>query len=328
MRYGGTGNPVNAVKGNGYSSAFNGNRDPFTMASPFQRGMFFMQGQRKRMNVVAILLSLFVPWALFCIVFAILSFSIHFTHPEIAYVLIGLSFLCVVGSSAFFAANAIRKRFTEPAYQPSWYIFIAATSFIAFIAAIAAGEWNYETQLQPYYNLQNLASYKDIDTTNYLGMQLMDAGKIDFTKGTALDLGRSMGFKNHDVYCVAPIVTKGSGDVQSVDFWAVGKNCCSGVSADFHCAGFSDPSATGVIRMMHNEDRPFYRLAVQQAEATYKMTASHPLFFQWVHSADEATDRYRHTGYLNYFLGITSYFLVQGFLTGVTALAFSKLVHL
>jgi hypothetical protein len=326
----GTGNQMNTVQGytnypNAYST-YNGNQDSFAATSPFKRGMFFVQGQRKRMNIVAILLSLFVPWLLFCFVDAVLSFSIHYKQPYFAYILVLLSFLVVVGLSSIFAASAVTKKFSDPTYQPSWYIFIAVTSALAFTLGLFGGEWNYGTHMLPYYDLLNLARYTDIDTNMYLGQQLMDAGQIEFKTGTALDLGRSMGFKNHDVYCVAPIMTKGGG-APSVDFWAVGKNCCSGVSADFHCKGFSDPTASGVIRLMRDADRPFYRLAVQQAEATYKMTANHPLFFEWVHSATEATDTFRHNGYINYILGISAYFLLQGFLTAVTALAFSKLVH-
>merc|ERR1719235_1053110 len=178
--------------------------------------------------------------------------------------------------------------------------------------------------MKPYDDLTHMASYKDVNTNDDLGQQLMDAGQIQFAKGTVLDLSRSMGFKNHDIYCVSPIVTKGSPHQPlSVDFWAVGKNCCSGVSADFHCSGFSDPQNTGVIRLMHDEDRPFYRLAVQQAEATYHLTASHPLFFQWVRDADQATNDYAHRGYYNYFLFIAADFLLQIFLTAVTALAFA-----
>jgi len=323
--YGGLGRqaPSNTVKM--YSDSHNGNQNPFSQTSPFARGMFFMNGQRKRMNIVAILLSLFVPWLLFCFVFAIMSLNIHYKHPALTHALVLVAFLCVVGTSAFFAANAMKKKFSDPAYQPSWYIFIAVTSLVAFLAALFAGNWNYVTYMQPYYDLENLGSYQDIDTTAYLGQQLMDAGQINFKQGTVLDLGRSMGFKNHDIYCVAPIVTKGAGQESSVDFWAVGKNCCSGVSADFHCSGFSDPLALGVIRSMHDEDRPFYRLAVQQAEATYKMTASHPLFFEWVHSAEQATNDFAHNGYYTYFVGIASYFLLQIFFTAVVTLAFSKL---
>jgi len=328
MPYGGTGNPVNASKG--YSGiAYDGKRDPFAAAAQPNRG-FFMQGQRKRMNIVAVLLSLFVPWLLFCFVDAVLSFSIHYRQPLLAYILVVLAFLGVVGTSSIFAAQAVKKKLTDPTYQPSWYIFIAVTALFAFCFGLFAGGYNFETNMQRYYSLENLAQYQDIDTNAYLGQQLMDAGRINFKPGTTLDLGRSMGFKNHDIYCVAPIKSKaGAGDsasaMSSVDFWAVGKNCCSGVSADFHCAGFSDPSALGVIRSMHDEDRAFYRLAVQQAEATYKMTANHPLFFEWVHDADEATNHLATKGYTNYMLCIVSYFMLQGFVTAVVALAFSKL---
>jgi len=280
------------------------------------------------MNIVAILIALFLPWLLFCGVFAILSMNVHYKNPPLAYILVVLSFVLVVGSAAFFAANSLKKKFTDPAYQPSWYIFIAATALLAFVLGLLAGEWNFNCCSQPYYDLQNLASYKDIDTNQYLGQQLMDAGSIDFRNGTVLDITKSMGFKNKDIYCVAPILTGGKASGGSVDFWAVGKNCCSGVQADFHCSGFSDPKAMGVIRSMHDEDRPFYRLAVQQAEATYKITSNHPLFFQWVRNAEEAKNDFQHRGYFNYLVGISAYFLLQIFLVSISALAFAKLVHL
>lgn len=330
MMYGGAGyqNPQNTVKSySNFASTYNANRDPFATSSPLNRGMFFVQGQRRRMNIVAVLISLFLPWLLFCFVYGVLSFSIHYSQPNFAYALLLATFLGVVVATWYLAAKGVRQKLTEPTYQPSWYMFIAVTCLVAFVVAAGAGEWNYINHMQPYYDLQNLARYNDIDTNAFMGQQLMDAGQIDFKQGTALDLSRSMGFKNHEVYCVAPIVTKGTNLQGSVDFWAVGKNCCSGVAADFHCAGFSDPKATGVIRLMKDEDRPFYRLAVQQAEATYKMTASHPLFFEWVHSATEATDNYAHKGHMNYFLGICAYLLIQVFLTATVALAFSKLVH-
>lgn len=311
-----------------YSNTFMSNKDPFAASSPFNKGMFFINGQRRRMNIVAVLLALFVPWLLFCTVYALLCANIRYRRPNLTFTLVVLAFVCVVGLAIYYAWVAVKKKFFEPTYQPSWYVFIAVTCLVAFILAVVAGEWNFTEYMQRYYDLTNLAEYKDINTNDYLGQQLMDAGRIEFQKGTVLDLQRSMGFKNHDIYCVAPIVTKGTAkDGLSVDFWAVGKNCCSGYTSDFHCSGFSDPMATGVIRMMHDEDRPFYRLAVQQAEATYKMTASHPLFFQWVRNADEATDLFSYNGHFNYFVGIAVYFLVQGFFTAVTALAFAKLIH-
>jgi len=322
LEYGGA---PNAPK---FSTMRSGNPHSNALASPFSRDQVFGKGQRKRLNLVAMLIALFVPWLLFCLVNALVSFSLHYTQPFVCNIIVTLAFLGGVGLTTLLAANAMKRKALDPAYQPSWYLFLAGTCFLAFVIGFMSGEWNYENFMQKYYNLQHLSHYQDIDTNVYLGQQLMDAGQINFKKGTGLDLGRSMGFKSHDVYCVAPIVTKNSANkALSMDFWAVGKNCCSGVKADFHCSGFGDPDARGVIRLMHDEDRPFYRLAVQQAEATYKVTATHPLFFEWVHDGQEATDAFSQKGIVYYFLGVCSYFLVQIFLTVVAALSFSKLVH-
>jgi len=289
------------------------------------RNDFFAKGQRKRLNIIAILISLLMPWLLFCFVFAVLSFGLHYTQPSVCYGLALLAFLGGVGLPSLLAANAMKRKLVDPTYQPSWYLFLAGTCLLAFVLGALAGQSNYTTYMLKYYNLKHLAHYTDVDTNAYLGQQLMDAGRIDFKAGTKLDVSRSMGFKNHDEYCVAPIVTGSSTQALSVDFWAVGKNCCSGVAADFHCEGFSDAQASSVVRLMSDVDRPFYRLAVQQAEATYKMTATHPLFFEWVHSEEETMNDFAQRGSVNYFVGICSYFLLQIFLTAATTLLFSKI---
>jgi hypothetical protein len=329
--YGGV--PANGMgKGNtvrGYSNVYSAGREPFSEKSTFDRGMYFVAGARRRLNIVAILISLFVPWLTFCSVSFLLSFKLHYKQPVITDVLTLLIFVFVPCLAAYSAIKAMKNKLLEPGYQPSWYVFIAVTALVAYVLGSVFGNSNFTRNMQPYYNLESLAEYVDIDTNAYLGQQLMDAGRIKFREGTGLRIDRSMGFRNRDEYCVAPIITKATSGVEAVstDFWAVGKNCCSGYSADFHCAGFSDPKATGVIRSMSDADRPFYRLAVQQAEATYKMTAQHPLFFQWVHDADEATDSYKDEGYYKFALGCASHFVLQLFLVGVSALAFAKLVH-
>lgn len=287
--------------------------------------------RRKSLNVVSILIALFAPWLEFCFVFAILSFGLHYQQPLVAYALIALAFLLGVCIPCVVAADSKRRQSIEGnSNRRTWFVFLAGTCALAFVIAGLAGESNYFGYMKPYYNIGHLHHYQDIDTNAVLGQNLMDAGWIEFKQDTALDLARSMGFKDHDVYCVAPIVTKaasGAAAAASVDFWAVGKNCCSGVQADFHCDGFSDPTSRGGVRLMNDDDRLFYRLAVQQAEATYKMTATHPLFFEWVRDTDEATNQYAQRGRLNFFMGISAYFLLQMFLVGCTTVIFSTMTQ-
>lgn len=289
----------------------------------------FKKGQRKRLNIVSILLALFGPWLLFCFISAVVSFGLHYVDPVVAYALVALAFFVFVAVPIVIAAERRRRHGQDQPWQDrSWFTFFAGACCLAFVSGAYFGEYNYESYMKPYYNLGHLHHYSGTDTNVNVGQQLMDAGSITFASGTVLDVAHSMGFKDHEVYCVAPIKSKGSArDSISIDFWAVGKNCCSGISADFHCEGFNDPEAVGAVRLMHDEDRPFYRLAVQQAEATYKMTATHPLFFEWVHNAEESIDKYAQRGRLNYFMAICGYFLFQGFLTAVMTLAFSTMVH-
>jgi len=261
-----------------------------------------------------------------------MSFSLHYTQPLIVWALMALLFLFFSLVPLISAAQTLVRRSSgyEDNYQPSWFMFLAFSFTVALVLALIAGQWNYQEYMQKYYNLGHLHHYEDVDTNSYVGQQVMDAGRIDFKGGTVVDAGRSMGFKEHDMYCVAPIITRAaagasSGSKQPVDFWAVGKGCCSGYKADFHCGGFNDPLASGAIRLMNDADRPFYRLAVQQAEATYGFTSPHPLFFQWVHNGDEAVNAYAQHGRLHYFCGICAYFALQLFLVSCTTVAFSTI---
>merc|ERR1719373_139296 len=58
----------------------------------------FSRGLRRRMNAVSIATSLFVPWGLFSVIFAVMSFSMHYNQPLFTYTLVGLGFVCVCAS--------------------------------------------------------------------------------------------------------------------------------------------------------------------------------------------------------------------------------------
>ena len=145
-----------------------------------------------------------------------------------------------------------------------------------------------------------------------------------FADGAKLDGTKAMGFKNLDLYCVAPIVN-GNEVMSTYDFWAVGLNCCSGVSSDFRCGEFNSPHARAGLRLMRDDQRPFFRLAVQQATAAYHIKSTHPLFFYWLQDPVGEMTAYRDDGFKYYLLGIFTHFAFNLFCCTVAVVGFSRI---
>merc|ERR1719487_3180586 len=117
-----------------------------------------------------------------------------------------------------------------------------------------------------------------------------------------------MAFKNRDTYCVAPIVINQTRNASSFDFWAVGLNCCSGRPGDFNCGEYNNPHASSGLRVMRDDQREFYRLAVKQAEAAYDLKAKHPLFFYWMEDPGAEIAAYMDEGFKYYMFGLVTFF--------------------
>jgi len=313
------GAPSMYPQANGYGAAYD--QENFS-TGPLQKGAF-LRGQRRRINVNPLFLCILAPWALFTVIYGALSFSLHYNQPQVTWFIVLCGFLCVVVVGTVALGQRV-KRFTTSEKEPSWMLFLALTMAIAFSAAYVLGSSNYSAHMRPYFDMLNLNNYTDVYPTRMRGQQLMDAGVIQFTEGTRLDIAKSMGFRNGQVYCVAPI-TLGNETLPTYDFWAVGTDCCSGSQANFHCPGFNSPHSNGGLRLMSDGARGFYRLAVQQAEATYHIRAVHPLFFEWVAQPMDTVESWMHSGRNEFMVSMFSFFVFQTFLVAVATLAFSKL---
>eukprot|EP00444_Apocalathium_aciculiferum_P028610 CAMPEP_0183442132 /NCGR_PEP_ID=MMETSP0370-20130417/87105_1 /TAXON_ID=268820 /ORGANISM="Peridinium aciculiferum, Strain PAER-2" /LENGTH=335 /DNA_ID=CAMNT_0025631645 /DNA_START=67 /DNA_END=1071 /DNA_ORIENTATION=+ len=275
----------------------------FASQKPMMGGMgedkgTFLRGRRRRMNVQPLFLSVLVPWVLFSVLYAVLSFSIHYEAPVLCFGIVAAGFLAVVLVGVL-ALSASGRWFANAEREPTWLKFMFLAGLLAFFAAYVLGSGNYGSNMERYYNMRNLNNYTGVSPAQMRGQQLMDAGIVQFAAGTKLDLSKSNGFKNNNVYCVAPI-TLGDTPLATYDFWVVGKNCCSGSQPDFHCANFNNPHANGGLRLMSDNDRPFYRLAVQEAEASYNIKAVHPLFFEWSVEPMTTVEGWRQTGVSEY----------------------------
>jgi len=280
----------------------------------------FTPAKRKTLNAVAVGINVLAPWLLFCGIFAAMSFHLHYVSQALAWttVVAGL----VLAGIAGFLAHRTKMRDADP----SWYTFAALALLIATVAAAVLGDMNYWYNMQPYYDIENINTYPAVDPAREKGQQLMDAGRAYFVEGSGLDTSKSMAFKNLDKYCVAPIVS-GQEPLTSYDFWAVGVNCCSGTAADFRCGEFDNPKARSGLRLMRDDQRPFFRLAVQQAEAAYNITATHPLFFYWMQDPVAEMMSYRSDGFKYGLLAMLTHFAFNLLCVASAVYAFSKLSH-
>lgn len=277
------------------------------------------RAHRKRLNGVPIFLCIVVPCLLFNVVAAAIAFNIHYEHRWIMYLIVGSALLAtlLVGGFAF-RAGGKRKVSRE-----SWMSALAIIMLVAFVLACVCGSILYNNYMLKYYEYHNLNHYADINPSHSRGQHVMDAGYIVFANGTFVDVPRSMGFKNVDLYCVAPIAF-GNSPLVTYDFWAVGKDCCDGLEATFHCDATKDTTARSGLRLLSDADRAYYRLAVQQAEETYKIKAEYPLFFEWTSDAEDKLDGWKHDARRDYLVWSGCVCALVFFFVVSTAVCFSK----
>jgi hypothetical protein len=254
-----------------------------------------------------LLLAYFVPSLIFAVTYYLICSHEHYTEPGMVRIVTCIMLLVAI-SLVVPAFNAIRTR--GESGHPFWYSFLFVASVVAWILATCLGDSVYSQDVVPYMDIQQLNIYPSVDPSVAKGQALMDGGRFTFVDGARLDLSKSMGFRSLDTYCVAP-VSIGNQTLASYDFWAVGTNCCSGHGPDFACGEFNNVNAHSGLRLMHEDQRGYFRLAVQQAEATYNINANHPLFFYWLQDPQIEVQSYYDDGLSHTMLGIFGFFAAQ-----------------
>lgn len=271
---------------------------------------------------MAICLSLFVPWALFTVVFSLLSFSWRYSSPGMCWFSV-FGCLFIILTIGFFAYTAVKKRQAgEAGREPTWFVFVFVTSLFGWILAVALGLVNYSANTYSFYAMASLHMYPGIDPSSTFGQAVLDAGQIAFLPGSWVDTSKAVGFKNGDVYCAAP-VTKGDVALTNYDFWIVGRNCCSGEPGDFHCSG--GRRYLGGLRVQDETALPFYRLATQQAAAYHHFgVGPHPIFVEHYEDPIGHMLAQEGEGLKNYFFWVSLFFALMLFLVTVVVVLFSR----
>lgn len=278
------------------------------------------EAPKKAVDVPQILTSLFVPWLIFVFTFALMSTRFHYDFASATLC------LCFALLAASLYLGYLYIAAVQDGNPNFWLGFAFATSLLWWTIAFMGGNVNFLSNFEPVYDVTRLNVYPMVDPAVYRGNGLMDAGVIQFTADSRVHLPLSMNFKNKDMYCAAPIIS-GPANASlnySLDFWAIGKNCCNGDIASFRCGEYNNPKARSGLRLMNDNDRLFFRLVVEQAEASFHVTATHPIFLYWMQDPMDEIKAYQDDGMRVMKLSVCSALVGQVVLTFIAYQIFMR----
>lgn len=274
---------------------------------------------RLRSNLVPVGLSFLAPWLLFLVVSASMSFSLRYSAPGISWLIV------VIGAFLTILTGAVAFLFTlvpPTKHHPAWYCVLFALMLVALVLGTIVGDLNFHHHFQVYYDTTRLNVYENVDPSTQHGHSMNDAGLIKFASGVRPDQHHTMAFQSHEMYCVTPIIGPEGLPKGTVDFWAVGTDCCTSSRHGFHCGDYQNMQARGGLRIVHPKDESFFRLAVQKAEAAYAIDAPHPVMFTWMEDPVQELNAIYGNGVHYYIVGLYSHLIFQ---VMVIAFAISKL---
>lgn len=284
---------------------------------------FYARKQRRALNIPAAYVCLIVPWLVFIVIYCLTSFHAYYTNPDLCVLFVVLVGLAILSFGIHAVWKRLGRSMGSEETEPNWYIFLFLTCVAAWACGLVLGLLNFRTNMHPYYSYRDFEAYADVSPARTRSQQFMDAASVAFSNDTTLDLAKSMGFRNIDTYCVAPITMQGA-QLDSYDFWAVGLDCCTSSRNDFRCGNaYRQPGQQG-LRLLKDDDRPFYRLAIEQARAAYQIKVTHPLMFYWVQDAEAEIFYFRDMGYRYFMIGMIAHFGWQILAVVCAAAAFNK----
>lgn len=314
-----------------YNSPFNEGRlkDPFSAPGQFNPFMF-MRPRRRRLNLLSIIQVMSIPFIIFAMNAYLFGFAVRNTAPLWCWFFFGFCLLL----AAVFAVKACivyrkqkEERWTTPWYlmndDDTWFLFLAVAIAISTLLGLAVGEIVYGGYTQPYYTLSQLHSYTNVDPAAE-GKAYLDAGAVDFRNASFVDVSHGVGYKNGDVYCVAPIKF-GTDKVANYDFFAVGVNCCNGFPGDFNCfQNRHDNEAHGGLRVIDDGAIPFYKLAVMQADEEWGKSSPNPIFLTWMRNPSQKVKSYFNDASWAYFSFLAAFVVFEVACVGLMAFVYWK----
>lgn len=246
--------------------------------------------KQRRTNQLAWLKSFLIPSLLFMAMLSLMTFSVHDRHPATTWFLTACGFLLPLG----FATKSYQqyhKELARPTSGPrqTWYNYLFVSTLVAWIAGAVLGDLNFSSNMGPYYKAISTGTILDVDPTSpgYSGGgHYFNMNRVIFTNSSIVDGKLSLGYKDADLYCVAPITSSVANGIrpEGYDFWAVGINCCYPMQpAAFWCSDANAKGAGSHAGLRYKGDPSNFRRAIEMAAAEHNFNVTkNPILFTWL----------------------------------------------
>lgn len=183
--------------------------------------------------------------------------------------------------------KTLRERVSQYEAPNTFGRYVSMLTLAAIVLAWPIGMHVYQDYVRQYWYVRNSNIFTNV-LPSEAAAGYRDAGKLLFAEGTRVDVQKAVGYKDVDVYCVAPILDDMQAD--RVQFWAAGLNCCD-QRGSFDCDDAWNPKAKGGITLKVDED--IFLKAVKQAQAQYNLASAEDIIFlRWVVDPEQVEQNY------------------------------------
>lgn len=225
-----------------------------------------------------------LAWFAFSVVCMLFGLSYHDSSVEVwsLVILSSVALLMVV-------VQSWRQQGESSAARVS--VIVAGWLLLAVLGGTVIGLFSYDCCIREYWMSQKLEARANV-LPSEPAAAYSNAGEIVFADVARVDPSKSVGYKDHNVFCVAPVAS--DAPLDTIQFWAAGTDCC-GSRGSFVCDDSWNPKArSGIVirnatfEMMGTDLRAQYMKAVRLAEVTYAIaSAKEPIFVRWVADPDQ-----------------------------------------
>eukprot|EP00933_Yihiella_yeosuensis_P071645 TRINITY_DN79873_c0_g1_i1.p1 TRINITY_DN79873_c0_g1~~TRINITY_DN79873_c0_g1_i1.p1 ORF type:complete len:364 (+),score=52.12 TRINITY_DN79873_c0_g1_i1:168-1259(+) len=220
---------------------------------------------------------------------------------------------------------------------------LAVLCLLASLTGAALGFYDHSVFIYMNLAYKNSPTYLKVKPTAR-GGAFQDSGIISFAGGARVDPTMSVGYRDVERYCVAPIFDRATMSKpygKRVSFWAVGVDCCRRRGM-FRCGPVWNTSVSGGLAVVRQGWRTInnvaaYKNAMEQAAATYELVLDeNPVFVRWGATPKQDMQEYWDQGVaffgwavltfvlLNLLFGIWAAYNWQKYFTGELKLNFAK----